>query len=194
MSNDKLKKFVENHRSEFENDIPSLKVWANIEKALPASISQKPHTGRTIAFQIMKIAAGVCILLMTGAGAGIYMNQAKYGEAASISNMYERNEYMEAKTYFTNQIDAKINELEKYNTDHDLMKELQQIDQVSTELKMEILKNPDQDQDLLIKQMIKQYQQKLSTLNKILQKLEENHPNKLNKTSLKASSNDTLQL
>ena len=75
-----------------------------------------------------------------------------------------------------------------------MISELNQIDQISSELKMEILKNPDQDKDLLIKQMIMQYQQKLSTLNKILEKLENTNPSNPNQSIKSNKSNDTLQL
>ena len=59
---------------------------------------------------------------------------------------------------------------------------------------MEILKNPDQDKDLLIKQMIMQYQQKLSTLNKILDKLENTNQSNTNQSIKSTKPNDTLQL
>ena len=143
---------------------------------------------------MMKIAAGVCILLLAGAGGWAYVQQAKYGEASAITNKQNRAEYLEAKTYFTNQIDSKLLELQKYQSGDDVIHELNQIDQISSELKMEILKNPDQDKDLLIKQMIMQYQQKLSTLNKILDKLENSNQSNTNQSTKLTKPNDTLQL
>lgn len=192
MKEDKLKKYIEDHRDEFDTDHPSSHVWSAIEK----QINQRTHpalTGKTIAFRIMKIAAGVCLLLLAGAGGGMYLQQQKYGEAIHISTD-EREEYMEAKSYFTSQIDSKISELQKYKNGEELLHELNQIDQVSAELKLEMIENPDQDKDLVIKQMIKQYQQKLNTLNKILDKLQETNQSKDNQSIKKNSTNDTIQL
>lgn len=193
MKEDKLKKFIQDHREEFETERPPSQVWTQIENQLNLQSAEKPKA-KTIIFKMMKIAAGVCLLLLAGAGGGIYMQHMKYGEASVIANQQNREEYLEAKTYFTNQIDSKLLELQKYKSGNDVISELNQIDQISSELKMEILKNPDQDKDLLIKQMIMQYQQKLSTLNKILEKLENTNPSNPNQSIKSNKSNDTLQL
>lgn len=191
MKKDKLKQFIENNRDEFDTERPSSHVWSQIERQLNDQSLSKPKA-KTIFFKMMKIAAGVCLLLLAGAGGGVYMQQVKYGEASAITDDQNRADYLEAKTYFTNQIDSRLLELQKYQSGNDVINELNQIDQVSSELKMEILKNPDQDKDLMIKQMIMQYQQKLSTLNKILEKLE--NTNQSNKSIKSNKSNDTLQL
>ncbi len=193
MKEDKLKKFIADHRDEFDQERPSSQVWSQIEKQLHSNVSDTPKI-KTLILKMMKIAAGVCILLLAGAGGGAYVQQAKYGEASAITNKQNRAEYLEAKTYFTNQIDSKLLELQKYQSGDDVIHELNQIDQISSELKMEILKNPDQDKDLLIKQMIMQYQQKLSTLNKILDKLENSNQSNTNQSTKLTKPNDTLQL
>ena len=193
MKEDKLKKFIADHRDEFDQERPSSQVWSQIEKQLHSNVSDTPKI-KTLILKMMKIAAGVCILLLAGAGGGAYVQQEKYGESSAITNKQNRAEYLEAKTYFTNQIDSKLLELQKYQSGDDVIHELNQIDQISSELKMEILKNPDQDKDLLIKQMIMQYQQKLSTLNKILDKLENSNQSNTNQSTKLTKPNDTLQL
>ena len=69
MKEDKLKKFIADHRDEFDQERPSSQVWSQIEKQLHSSVSDTPKI-KTLILKMMKIAAGVCILLLAGAGGG----------------------------------------------------------------------------------------------------------------------------
>jgi hypothetical protein len=194
MQEDKLKKFITDHRAEFDDQMPSPRIWKSIESSLPVQGTVRKMTSHTVAFKIMKLAAGVCLLLLAGAGGGMYLQQQKYGEAANITNQEYRKEYLEATTYFTNQIDSKLAEIQQKNNGSQLLEDLNQIDQVSADLKLEILKNPDQDKDELIKQMIRQYQHKLNTLNKILEKLDKTNATTNQPSTIQPTNHDTLQL
>ena len=92
MKEDKLKKFIQDHREEFETERPSSQVWTQIENQLNLQSAEKPKA-KTIIFKMMKIAAGVCLLLLAGAGGGIYMQHMKYGEASVIANQQNREEF-----------------------------------------------------------------------------------------------------
>jgi hypothetical protein len=135
--------------------LPPAKVWS--------AIHQRIHPGGTsrgLMFflpNILKVAASVLVLLSVGAGLGVYMQQKK-DFTYSIQDKAHRTEYREASTYFTSQIDSKMQELQQYKSSESVLKDLNQIDQISAELKLEIVKNPDQDQDILVQEMIKQYQ------------------------------------
>ena len=85
MKEDKLKSFIADHREEFDQERPSSQVWSQIEKQLHSNASDTPKM-KTMILKMMKIAAGVCILLLAGAGGGAYLQQAKYGEASVITN------------------------------------------------------------------------------------------------------------
>ncbi len=190
MNEDKLKKFIDQHREEFETERPHRMVWQNIEHQLHTS-------GRTrslwnIIPMIYKIAASGLILISLGVGIGFKVQQQKDFTYA-IQNPDSRKEFREAEAYYTSQIDNKLNELNSLQPGSSIMEDLSQIDQISTELKLELLKNPDQDQSLLIQQMMHQYQQKLEVLNKILSKTQQ----KDNKKPLSPNTkpdHDTLQL
>lgn len=206
MNEDKLKKYIDDHRSEFDMETPPYQVWSAIEKKLDEGRKSKvvPLTSgkSSIGWRIMKIAAAVVFLLSAGAMTGVYvMNQQLEKDISlAIQNPTHRSEFKEASNYYTSQIDSKLNELQQYKGDKSVLEDLNQIDQVSNELKLEVLKNPDQDQDLLVKEMIKQYQTKLDVLNKILDKIHEsqsiehNNNNHNNKTNKSTNQHDTLNL
>lgn len=190
MQEDKLKKFIDQHREEFETERPHRMVWENIEKQLHP-------TGRTrsiwnIVPMIYKVAASGLILLTLGVGIGFRIQQQKDFTYA-IQNPASRKEFREAEAYYTGQIDTKLNELNSLQPGSSLLEDLNQIDQVSSELKLELVKNPDQDQSLLIQQMMHQYQQKLNVLNKILSKIQQKDQNQPLSPNTKPD-HDTLQL
>ncbi len=191
---DKLKEYIESHKEEFETDRPNQQVWS----ALEAKLDQKEVRHRGVMYfipKILKVAATVFVLLSAGAGMGYYMQMQQSNDVSlAINNPDHRKEFKEAASYFTSQIDSKIAEVQSYKSTGAIIEELNQIDQVSAELKMEILKNPEQDQDLLVKEMMQQYQQKLNVLNKILTKLKENEKNQPSPSKETSSNHDTLHL
>ncbi len=193
MSEDKLKKYIDQHRAEFESDHPSAQVWNHLEKMLQAKVSQ-PSGIRYFLPRILKVAATVFVLLTAGGGIGYYIQSKSNTDLTqAIQNPDQRKEFKEASNYFNSQIDSKIVELQQYESSSSIVAELNQIDQVSAELKMEILKNPDQDQDILVQEMMLQYQLKLNVLNKILTKLKDHEPNQPSSTKSKLN-HDTLRL
>lgn len=192
MGNDKLKDYIKHHRQEFEEEGPPKQIWEALDKRLPSG-SAKVISWKRIVPQILKIAASVFILLSVGAGMGVYFSSHNKDLSAIIHNPTDRREFQEATSYFTSQIDSKLLELKQYEPNSTILEDFNQIDQVSSELKLEMLKNTDQDQDILIKQMMRQYQQKLNVLNKILEKLQESKQSNLNKTEKKLTD-DTLRL
>lgn len=170
MSEDKLKRFIEEHRAGFETEKPPRQVWNRIEAELHRDSKVKSLWG--IIPAIVKIAASGLILVSLGIGVG-YQIQRQKDFTYAIQNKDTRQEFREAEAYYTSQIDDKLTELGKYKSSASILDDLNQIDQVSAELKLELLKNPDQDQSILVKQMMQQYNQKLNILNKILSKLQQ---------------------
>ena len=189
MKDDNLKKYIDHHREEFDIDLPPSRVWFSIEHRIHGGTIKRGITYYLP--KMMKVAAAVLLLLSTGAGMGIYIQQKK-DFTNSIQDPAHRKEYREASSYFTSQIDSKLTELQQYKSGESILNDLNQIDHVSSELKLEIVKNPDQDQDLLVQEMIRQYQQKLNVLNKILDKLKES--DKKTSSSNNKPTNDTLHL
>ncbi|MEO5582915.1 MAG: hypothetical protein ABIR66_09495 [Saprospiraceae bacterium] len=189
MNEDKLKKYIIEHREEFDTDIPPSRVWSSIEHHINPGVTKK-----SIIYylpRMLKVAAAVLLLLSAGAGMGVYMQQQRDFTYA-IQNPAHRKEYREASSYFAGEIDSKLTELKQYKPTESVMNDLNQIDQISSELKLEIVKNPDQDQGILVQEMIRQYQQKLNVLNKILEKLQES--DKKTSSSNYKPTNDTLHL
>ena len=190
MHEDKLKKFIDQHRDEFETEHPHRMVWHNIDKQLHAN--DQTRTLWNIIPMIYKVAASGLLLLSLGVGIGFKVQQQKDFTYA-IQNPDSRKEFREAEAYYTSQIDNKLNELGSLQPGTKMIEDLNQIDQISTELKLELVKNPDQDQSLLIQQMMHQYQQKLEILNKVLSKVQQKENNKPSTPNTKPD-HDTLQL
>lgn len=190
MNEDKLKKFIDQHREEFETERPHRLVWDHIEKQLHTT--GKTRSIWNIVPMIYKVAASGLILLSLGVGIGFRIQQQKDFTYA-IQNPDSRKEFREAEAYYTSQIDHKLTELSSLQPGTSIMDDLNQIDQISTELKLELVKNPDQDQSLLIQQMMQQYQQKLNILNKILSKTQQKETQKPLSPNTKPD-HDTLQL
>lgn len=190
MQEDKLKNFIDQHRDEFETELPHRMVWENIEKRLhPAG---RTRSIWNIVPMIYKVAASGLILVALGVGIGFKIQQTKDFTYA-IQNPNSRKEFREAEAYYTSQIDYKLSELNTLKPDASILDDLNQIDQISTELKLELVKNPDQDQSMLIQQMMQQYQQKLNVLNKILSKIQQKENEKPLSPNIK-SEHDTLHL
>jgi len=190
MHEDKLKNFIDQHREEFETERPHRMVWDNIEKQIHPE--GRTRSIRNIVPMIFKIAASGLILLSLGVGIGYRFQQQKDFTYA-IQNPNSRKEFREAEAYYTSQIDNKLNELSTLQPGASILEDLNHIDQVSTELKLELVKNPDQDQSMLIQQMMLQYQQKLNVLNKILSKLQQKEDQKPLSPNIKPD-HDTLHL
>ncbi len=159
MSEEQLEDFIRSHREDFDNDRPSLKVWANIEKALP-SPEKKRHRLRWL----RSIAATV--LLLVGVGLGLVLNPI-LEERKALQAFNKSQDYSEMKAYFDQEISTRFASLSS-SVRADLATELTQIDQNIEDLKQELIRAPRSTREILMEAIIASYESKIEILERAL--------------------------
>lgn len=167
---ERLEKFVIQHQAEFDAEVPSLKVWANIDKQL----EQKAAKHRPL-WKIARIAAAVVILLGIGSVIGANLTQNTSESASTLAEVAP--EYAELESYYQNQINHKIQQLASYQHDGYVQEDLRQLDEVFSELRQELEIAPRGAEEQIIKMMIKNYETKVSILERVLEKIQSTTPN-----------------
>ena len=129
---DKLEQFINNNRADFEEAVPSLKAWAEIDKVISA---QRP---KVISLrQGLAVAASVVNLLVAGASFGIFMTKsADNNLTAQLSEIAP--DFIEAEQYYQQTINRKYQQLASYPHDQTIEDDLSQLDDLMNELKEEL--------------------------------------------------------
>ena len=161
MMKDNLEKFIKENRSSFDKDIPSLKVWAEIDKNL-SSPKSKPRN----IWGFAKIAASVLILLFAGAAGGEYFTKSPDDTAAIIARV--NPDFADMSQYYAQEVSLKLNELKQYNYEPFIEDDIKELDVFLEELKTELKNAPRGSEESIINAMIKNQQTKLSILEQIL--------------------------
>lgn len=179
MTNDKLRamdnleKFIRENRCDFDTEVPSLNVWANLDQHLD---SQRP-SGRVVWMKRLRVAAAVLALLVAGGAAGAYLtNQNKAVESlADVSP-----EHAEMERYFSTQVEEKLAKLATYKQDGVVKADLQELDQAYEQLRKELENAPAGAEEKIIQAMIETYQTKINILEQVLEKVENVNPTNIN--------------
>ncbi|GAB5551718.1 MAG: hypothetical protein Sapg2KO_13090 [Saprospiraceae bacterium] len=174
---DNLENFINQNRDAFDDAIPSLKVWAAVDRA-----ANKKEARRIKLWKQLQIAATVAILLVAGGIGGSFLTQAGQSNNAMAILQETAPEYFEMERYFKTQIDERINQLVSYSPDDQVLKDLDQIDQAMLELKEELQDAPKGKEDEIIENLIQNYQMKVAILERVLERMQVNRPTKNNKT------------
>ncbi len=162
MKEDKLRRFMMDNREAFDDAEPPLRTWNRIEKQLP---SQQARAIRL--WKYSAVAAVALLLVAMGVIIGMSTDQ------NSLSNSPEWAEYQETEKYYSNQVNAKMENLREYQHDPSLDEDMRQLDEVYADLKTELKQSENPNKKILIDAMIINYRTKLSILEKVLEKLEE---------------------
>jgi len=166
---DMLEDFIRENRESFDSEIPDLKVWANIVKETP---------GRAKIFGIgwqrtlLRAAASVA-LLVTGLGLGVWY--ARLGEPSAMAMSDVSHEYAELEHYFESDIAVKKEKLATFTgiQPTEVYQDLEQLDNVMTELKLELANVPEGNREQVVRAMIENYKAKAAILERVLERLEE---------------------
>jgi len=166
MKKDNLEQFIAENRDAFDDAVPNLKVWANIDKQLNPTATKR----RTLFQYINKIAAAVLLLMIMGAGIHFYNNSQKN----SIESLSEiSKEFGEMEKYYEQEVNRKLTQLAAYKPQSNpVTEDLQQLDEVMEELKQEYAKAPSQGEEIIINAIIKNYQTRLMILERVLDRVE----------------------
>jgi hypothetical protein len=158
---DQLRDFIQAHRSEFDTEVPSLKVWHNVDKNLKAS--SKPISR----WRIFQIAASLALLITTSVLIGMNLvNQ------QPVMVMEDGTTLNDLESFYGDRIENKMLELASYKESTSVMTDLQGLDQVFDEVKSELLNtNNEAEREKLVYYLIENYKLKLKVLEKVLDKI-----------------------
>ena len=200
---DNLEKFIKTNRIEFDTEMPANKVWLGVE----ANLSKKQsindvvgestltnsgiYTGvsRRILFNspLIRIAAAIALLVI-GTFIGIIV-QKKFGASASEdSGTPLASDLKKAEKFYDSRIKSDMIRLAAFKTDSIIYFDLRQIDAVQEELRLELQQAPLSSQTEIIQSMIQNYQIKADILEKVLQQVEKNPNQFINKDSMQHES------
>jgi hypothetical protein len=180
---DQLEKFITEHREDFDDVTPDLKVWSAIHQAVAQqqqaglpTLSPKTfgNAKRVSLWSYTRYAAAATLLIGVGAvGIGLF----KQNHASIASHIVPSNsvalkdispEYNEAQQYYTRKITQQTQEFNTQKYDADVNKDLQQLDQVTAELEAEMVNAPKGSREKIIATMINNYKTKMEILEKVL--------------------------
>ena len=161
MSKDKLEDFIRQHRSDFDD----LKAPRDLfDKIVP--VEHKVHP----LYKWVAVAASALLLISVG-----YIFGTMQRSPESIAGW---TEFQEAEQYYQSRINVKMEEIKSLNVSHDVMNDLEVLDEVYGQLKNELLKDPNADAGVLLSSMIRHQQQKLKMMDEILERVEKYKSNK----------------
>ena len=173
MKNDNLERFIRDHREEFDDAIPSLSVWAGIDRSLDRK------QGLRYRLHLLKVAASVTLLLVAGAMIGSYLTAWQAGLSASAKIEDIAPEFVEMERYYQQQISEKVQTLAAYSEEPSVMRDLDQVDLVVEELKSELKNAPEGSEEQIIANLILSYQAKLEILERVLNRVQMHNKRKL---------------
>ena len=170
-TNDALELFIRGNREALDTEVPDLKVWANIAKETPAKAK---IVGIGWRLSLLRAAASVA-LLVTGLGLGIWY--ARSGEPPAMAMSDVSNEYAELEHYFQNDIAGKTQKLATFTGSQsaEVHQDLEQLDYVMDELKLELADVPEGNREQVVRAMIENYKAKAAILERVLERLEESN-------------------
>lgn len=175
MEKDKWKSFIEENRSEFDNESADPQLWSRIEFSLD---QQAPKMVKLST--VLRIAAA--ILIVASAGIFLLLNSTRQTpvHVAGHSRQTTESEYIlssispeyrEVETYYVSRINSAMNELESFTPDEELLSAIADLDAEFKQLKSEMKENVNQGE--IIEAMIMNYRLKLELLEKMLDSFNE---------------------
>jgi hypothetical protein len=166
---DPLERFIRENRDAFDSEIPDLRVWANITKETPAKAK---IIGIGWQRNLLRAAASVA-LLVTGLGLGIWYARSGQPPAMAMSDV--SNEYAELEQYFQSDIAGKQKKLATFTGSQsaEVHEDLEQLDGMMAELKLELANVPEGNREQVVRAMIENYKAKAAILERVLERLEE---------------------
>lgn len=191
---DKLKKFADEHRDEFDVFEPRMELWQNICKELPQKrkeakvISIKFGDSASFSANSMFMRIAAAIVLLVGCGLTLFLmknNTLEVGNTIAATTAPPINniapELAEVEAYYVSQIEEKKSELSEYDLKVLGLDEQQEIDNELAllnsnyiQLKKQLYTNPNTDE--IMSAMIQNLQLRIRVLNRqleVLQRLEQ---------------------
>ena len=164
MKDRNLENFIRARREEFDDDRPSLKVWANIERGLlenHKSAMAKKWVWRSLA---------ASLLLMVGVGLGLIIYP-KLQEQQALQAINMTTDLDEMETFFTQQIDAKLAAAITVGIDQESKLSLTETESEIQKLKLDLIYAPRSSREEIMQAIIATYESKIYILETILERV-----------------------
>lgn len=165
---DKLEKYIQTNRDQFDDRNPDPAIWDQINARLP----QRRVERHIVMWKWMSAAAVALVLVLSGVVAGMYMGR----DSKSQDPAYA--EFMQAQQYYTVEYNKKKSELSQYTYDPEVDKDLQELDKMYEELSQEFLTTQKPDKSELVNAMIQIYKTRIELLERVLHRIEQNKQEK----------------
>lgn len=183
MMQDNLEQFIRANREAFDDARPSLKVWADIDRALEKKKSRPFQLRR-----ILQSAAAVVLLLLAGGLIGHQLSRGSQ-ENTSIETLARISpELADLEAHYNQQINEKFAQLANYPQQETVKADLAQIDETMDELRSEILKAPAGMEKEIVINLLRSYQLKVQILERVLERIQTNEDGVLNPTNHEKTS------
>lgn len=170
MKMDNLEQFIRDNREEFDTAVPSLKIWAELDKKLPQP-QEKPAAKRISIRRFLSIAAAVTLLISFGVGIGFSLSPSPDQSAVTLSDLSP--EYAEVETYYATQVNSQLTKLASYKaTTPEMQADLAELDQWMQDLQKELSIVPKSKEEAVVNDIIDLYKTKVAILGKLLESIQ----------------------
>ena len=187
MEKDKLEKYIQDHREDFDQETPPSLIWSDIEKELDEEdSSRKVVRMRTPGImRIMQIAAMFVVVMGVGLLIGLQINDNKVNP--------QIQEFVEAEKHYSREIDKMwmVVNTSDIEGKEGVQEDLNALDAIYNELKNEMITNPNANTDYVINAMINNYRAKIDILETVLNKY---NSEKTNNQQINLDDDDKVEI
>ncbi|NNF35617.1 MAG: hypothetical protein HKN68_16035 [Saprospiraceae bacterium] len=170
---DRLEKYIENHRKELDHlDVPG-NAWDAINRQLD-DVDHSPRK-KGVVKPFYLFVSGIAATLVIGLMGFLSYQyvQSNNMDQETISGALP-TEFHTIERQYISEVNNKMQDLEALKIDKTILDDLSQLDAIYMELKSELLSSGGMNQDEIIKALIKNYKTKIDLLEFIQQKYENN--------------------
>ena len=167
---DRLEKYIKNHRKEMDILDPPAASWDKIVREMDASSSNRGNRGMRPLMLFISGMAATLVIGLLGFLSYQYINQSTYTDGMVSTTLPK--EYLAIEQDYITQVNNKMEELDALKVDKTILDDLSQLDAIYQELKAELLSSGGMNQDQIIEAVIKNYKTKIELLEFIKYKYE----------------------
>jgi hypothetical protein len=178
MKKDILEQYINEHRVDFDSELPALKNWYHIEKALEQAEKGK----RRVLWRKRLVRAASILLLLTAGGVigSLLTQQFQSNTVATTIEVDLPDEVAETERYYQDAVQEKLALLAAYPQENaKVLADLKDQDTFLAELRLDLRSVPEGSEELVLYNIIETYQIKLAILETVLRELEQSQLEKL---------------
>lgn len=166
MKKDALEQLIQDHRDQFDDQIPSSGLWSKIAEQLGEE-KEEPKVVHFPIMRMMQIAAMFVVVLGVGLLIGLQLNTA----GNSLKSDPTINEFFSAEQYYNQEINKMVNFIgEQQMKEDNISEDLKQLDEVYEELRQQLIESPDVNTEQVVNALLSNYRAKIEILQTVLDK------------------------